>query len=151
MQAGLQGFVYSSPALSNPFATRHMWRMAVLMWRMTLFPNNSKFEFFIRYIYQIQFTRPCQKQLKWEEGWPRILVFYDICRRSIPWHLKAWWTLWCVFKMWRMDIFIRHNCGKSENVVGHRWTKVYFKSFSVISMCLIQCTYIALVWLMLKI
>jgi len=27
-------------------------------------------------------------------------------------------------KMWRMDIFFRHNCGKSENVVGHRWAGV---------------------------
>ena len=33
---------HSKTALSNPFATRHMWRMAVLMWRMALFPNISK-------------------------------------------------------------------------------------------------------------
>jgi len=30
------------PALSNPFATRHIWRMAILMWRMTLILNTSK-------------------------------------------------------------------------------------------------------------
>jgi len=29
-------------ALSNQCATRHMWQMAVLMWRMTLFLNTSK-------------------------------------------------------------------------------------------------------------
>jgi hypothetical protein len=38
------------PALSNPFATRHMWRMAVLMWRMTLFLNTSKTEYFLKKI-----------------------------------------------------------------------------------------------------
>ena len=24
-------------------------------------------------------------------------------------------------KMWRMHIFIRHNCGERENIVGRRW------------------------------
>jgi len=27
----------SRAALSNPFATRHMWRVAIELWRMTLF------------------------------------------------------------------------------------------------------------------
>jgi len=27
------------PALSNPFATRHMWRIAIRMWRTTPLPN----------------------------------------------------------------------------------------------------------------
>jgi len=26
-------------------------------------------------------------------------------------------------KMWRMDIFIRHNCGERENTVGHRCSR----------------------------
>ena len=26
--------------------------------------------------------------------------------------------------MWRMDIFIRHNCGELENTVGRRWARV---------------------------
>jgi len=30
-------FISSKAALSNPFATRHMWRMAVQMWRMASF------------------------------------------------------------------------------------------------------------------
>ncbi len=34
--------LFSNSALPNPFATRHMWRMTVLMWRMTLFLNTSK-------------------------------------------------------------------------------------------------------------
>jgi hypothetical protein len=32
----------TSTALSNPFATRHMWRMVVSMWRMALILNTSQ-------------------------------------------------------------------------------------------------------------
>ncbi len=27
--------------------------------------------------------------------------------------------------MWRMALFIRHNCGERKNTVGHCWTKLY--------------------------
>jgi len=36
----------SRAALSNPFATRHMWRMAIKMWRVVLFPNTLKLGYF---------------------------------------------------------------------------------------------------------
>jgi hypothetical protein len=34
------------PALSNPFATRHMWRTAVYMWRMKISSMAEKFNVF---------------------------------------------------------------------------------------------------------
>jgi len=37
---------YTREALSNPFATRHMWRTEVEMWRMDLILNTSKIEHF---------------------------------------------------------------------------------------------------------
>ena len=41
-----QFFICCKPALSKPFATCHMWRMTVRMWRMELFPINEILAFF---------------------------------------------------------------------------------------------------------
>ncbi len=38
-------FYNIKPVFFNPFATRHMWQMAILIWRIALFLNTSKKQF----------------------------------------------------------------------------------------------------------
>jgi len=37
--------------------------------------------------------------------------------------IKTFSLLAGILKMWRIDIFIRHKCGKSKNIVGNRCTR----------------------------
>jgi len=106
--------VYYKTALSNPFATRHMWRMAFKMWRMALFPNTKILGYFGLNIrkkwrsFQISFN----DHLKTSKQRVYIVMAQDVK-----------FFIWS-YKMWRMASFIRHNCGEHKNTVGHCCYKI---------------------------
>jgi len=60
---------YFKPALSNPFATCHIWRMVLKMWRMALLPNILKMGCFVQktqksinfyFIYNLKTSKWCE-------------------------------------------------------------------------------------------
>jgi hypothetical protein len=54
-------------------------------------------------------------------GLNSISVVQEICGHILV-KVSGYSAFKYVLKMWRIDIFICHKCGKRENIVGHRWS-----------------------------
>jgi len=101
-------------ALSNPFATRHMWRMAIQMWQMALltniknrmfWANNTKINILILNLH-IKNVKMVWKHMAQDTRYVNELdILCHIC-------LFKWWCYSYILKLWRTKKYI----------IRHRWT-----------------------------
>ncbi len=108
----------SKAALSNPFATCHMWRMAILMWRMALCLSTSISESFWKKLSHNHTFYLISHHLVKNQT---ILIKVTL---DISFLMDATKCFRYFLKMSQMDTLIRHKCGEHQNTVGCRCSKV---------------------------